>query len=602
MADVQKIVETVFTTVDRGATAGYNSIASVAQRIGRTVSSLPSLVTGAAGAFAGLASGPVGAMLELQSSAENTRITLAGMFATLGQARDFDSGLTMAAETMDLINVMAARLPGEAQDYVDVFRRNLPQIQGAIGGTVTEMARFSSDFTAVMTALEVAVPHAAGGLQRMLASSRASVVDTTPAFRALLPFMEQATRHTSHHVTNARDFRALTQQTRGEIVRLTLQQEGLQRMMREAGNTWEAQTGTFKSSMQMIVRLATAPLFEGAKRALGFINSLLMDTETGRLRPFAQTVVDIGTFLSTVVVRGFQTVYGLVDRVRVRFQAFAESMVSAPWFNRLIGVVDGLLAAMGMAGGDGGIFAPLMDAIQAVYGMYMANAVGVLDGLVGGVQALIGVAVGLWGRIMDLVTLISSSVSPHLEQLSVAVGFVYEQLMTLFSSALSLVGNVLMWLYENVARYLLPSFNQWLDVMGRLLRHLGTFLAMIARFVGSAAATVGARTGDRTANGPSGPGFVEGLMADFRAHMARAQQERERVTATRERQREQHAPPAARGGTHTHNDFRNSRFDITQRFAEGYDPDRIAVLFANDLGRVGEQRLQSGLEPAFGVR
>lgn len=49
-------------------------------------------------------------------------------------------------------------------------------------------------------------------------------------------------------------------------------------------------------------------------------------------------------------------------------------------------------------------------------------------------------------------------------------------------------------------------------------------------------------------------------------------------------------------------DFRNSRFDITQNFAEGFDPDRVAVGFANDLASLGEMRTQSGLAPAFAIR
>lgn len=48
-------------------------------------------------------------------------------------------------------------------------------------------------------------------------------------------------------------------------------------------------------------------------------------------------------------------------------------------------------------------------------------------------------------------------------------------------------------------------------------------------------------------------------------------------------------------------DFRGSRFDIQQNFAEGFDPDRIAVAFTNDLAGVGERRLSSGLAPAFAV-
>lgn len=49
-------------------------------------------------------------------------------------------------------------------------------------------------------------------------------------------------------------------------------------------------------------------------------------------------------------------------------------------------------------------------------------------------------------------------------------------------------------------------------------------------------------------------------------------------------------------------DFRNSKFDIKQMFAEGFDPDRIAVAFSNDLAALGERRLQSGLAPLFAIR
>lgn len=49
-------------------------------------------------------------------------------------------------------------------------------------------------------------------------------------------------------------------------------------------------------------------------------------------------------------------------------------------------------------------------------------------------------------------------------------------------------------------------------------------------------------------------------------------------------------------------DFRGSHFSIEQTFAEGFDPDRIAVAFADDLAKLGERRVQSGFQPAFAIR
>lgn len=46
-------------------------------------------------------------------------------------------------------------------------------------------------------------------------------------------------------------------------------------------------------------------------------------------------------------------------------------------------------------------------------------------------------------------------------------------------------------------------------------------------------------------------------------------------------------------------DFRGSRFDIKQAFAEGFDPDRVAVAFTNDLAKISERRTMSGYSQPF---
>jgi hypothetical protein len=53
------------------------------------------------------------------------------------------------------------------------------------------------------------------------------------------------------------------------------------------------------------------------------------------------------------------------------------------------------------------------------------------------------------------------------------------------------------------------------------------------------------------------------------------------------------------GRASNYQDFRYSRFDINQAFAEGFDPDRIAVAFATDLARVGEMKMQSQMTPPY---
>lgn len=77
----------------------------------------------------------------------------------------------------------------------------------------------------------------------------------------------------------------------------------------------------------------------------------------------------------------------------------------------------------------------------------------------------------------------------------------------------------------------------------------------------------------------------------------RAEEQARKATAKQaERARPDQKPPA------NNFDFRGSKFDIKQMFAEGFDPDRVAVAFANDLATLGEKKVQSGMAPLFSVR
>lgn len=96
-------------------------------------------------------------------------------------------------------------------------------------------------------------------------------------------------------------------------------------------------------------------------------------------------------------------------------------------------------------------------------------------------------------------------------------------------------------------------------------------------------------------------GWLEAPMKMFKKHWERTnvateqqvRMDRRRVAARRE-------TPSEREEKRF--DFRGSRFDITQQFAEGFDPDRIAVAFSNDLASMGEMRTQSSLDQVFAVR
>ncbi len=57
-----------------------------------------------------------------------------------------------------------------------------------------------------------------------------------------------------------------------------------------------------------------------------------------------------------------------------------------------------------------------------------------------------------------------------------------------------------------------------------------------------------------------------------------------------------------KAGTGTYQDFRGSKFEITNNFPTGIDGGRVAVAFGDELAKLGERRLDSGLRPLFSYR
>lgn len=49
-------------------------------------------------------------------------------------------------------------------------------------------------------------------------------------------------------------------------------------------------------------------------------------------------------------------------------------------------------------------------------------------------------------------------------------------------------------------------------------------------------------------------------------------------------------------------DFRGSQFNITQAFAEGFDPGRVSVAFTERIAQIGERRVQAGFAPVQAIR
>lgn len=165
--------------------------------------------------------------------------------------------------------------------------------------------------------------------------------------------------------------------------------------------------------------------------------------------------------------------------------------------------------------------------------------------------------------------------------------------------------------FQLLAKYLVIFIGKWVsqvfDPLIGMVKALGRIVA--AAVSGSAAGVVsgmadfaaqGRRADEAGTIGGAVVDAVGGAVKDwgsrFMENMDRLEQQAQRhLVENRLAKRE----PPDKKPPPTNYDFRGSRFDITQQFAEGFDPDRIAVSFAEDLRALGEHKVQSSYSPVF---
>jgi hypothetical protein len=426
-------------------------------------------------------------------------------------------------------------------------------------------------------------------------------------------------------------------------------------MVLAAADSWTALKGAAESTTMLFLTAGTQPLFEGAKQAIRSINAALLDSKTGKFTALGVTIIAVSRVISNGIVDGISMAISLAGRLERVFMGIANGPIGT-MFGAIANKGSDLLAKVrgaspagqGMAMGGVGAAAlglgPVGIALAVGVGKFMENT-GAVSGTLAGLSALLNSLLGaidpvarvfqffgniigdilvgilpplggalamvvdglafFLGSIMTIYGSIYTALAPSLQRLFGAVGHLVTAIGGFLGPAMQLVGLAFLWIWNHVSEFILPALKRFVDVVGVVYEALAGLVNFLSKYVTLGIAALGGTKSDE--NTPLGAGKPDtDFFGDLGAKL-KGMLDVEKAGVNADKKGwfgGGTAPetPGQRGGGNTVQDFRNSRFEIQQKFAEGFDPDRIAVAFAKDVGRIGEQRLQSGFDPAFSIR
>lgn len=256
--------------------------------------SILSMGTALTGLVAGLALHKVA---EIGSTFEQNTNQIAGFLSALSLSSDFNAGLGDASKIMQKITADAARLPGEAEDYIDVFKSNAAFLKtGLPGSNANQIADWTNRLTAVAKSVasnldSAQIAREAG--QLLAVEGRAGGHNVL--WQKLLPFLMQVEGQSK---ITATAFNAMAQPERVKLLGQAF--DKLQPLLDKSATSFDAMAGAFKSNVTQLVRLGTADLFEGMKNDLNDLNNTFFDTN-GNLTDTGKEVVRLIASLSRAV-------------------------------------------------------------------------------------------------------------------------------------------------------------------------------------------------------------------------------------------------------------------------------------------------------------
>lgn len=436
--------------------------------------------------------------IELNRTFENTSIRIAGTLKAFDVAPTFAKAQAQAAGVMGTVADLAAKLPGETEDYISVFATALPKAIAAGMTDMQEVAKFTSYWTAVATSNMVDAQQAGMDLFRVLSGQAGADVRMFTVLAEKIGMTAEA-------------FNKLAAAERLAKIKEAI--GAFDAQLIAAGDTFDAKAGEFESRMKEIKRLGSELAFDNAKKNLEDMNATLQANKQELIA------------LNQVLTSNTQTTFSNFERAMLDIKVMLGRL--AQTFEDPFARYERLKSERDKMRADS--MKPLQEAAAAQEADLATRR----------------------ARIAEF----EASKFGEIEKL----------LPTAMQKGLGATG------------FATPQIRSELIKLGKTRKDDVVFLSRIADYIEFM----------RLGEADLAYAVMSGRGLDVsKADKAADKREREKKT--------KFAKPEA-----PVTNFYNSRFDIKQNFAEGFDPDRVAVAFAADLGRAGEMKTQSGYNPPF---
>ena len=577
--------------------------------------------------------------------------SLTGNALTTAMASDMAAARTQARGLVNEMQRAAAELPGETQDYITTFTAAMPAFLQQTSATTASIMEITNRATAAGITKNIGSMQSGMDLMRIMSGQ--AQLDVRLWNEVIRPMSQDPRTHRGGPITG-QTMNALTGAQKLEVVSSALAR--YMPLINSFADTWATQTGTFQSGVNQLTRVLGEPIFNLATEALRDLNVAMAAVQpyiervgaamTGwvadSIRPM---ILYIKTFFDTISNR---------DGLLARFDQLVNSDAFRPFARAVQLLVDGIKdlthignlfggqqganpIATGQEGAQttsgllGAILGPngaaflmvltqgenvarvlgalahvaesVMQSIMGSLGVYSdqvsevlgnGGAQAAVDMLVQGINNVAAAMPVIMGTVMQTVDVVWDSMMNVAtfafsagEMLVGMVGLLFGSATPLeaFVTTVKIIAAVLV----GVAGILVAITTIILFIplaIAGIVYALFRLIRGIGRLIGLVAEEEEALHPDLPTTDKAYPPWLNSWR-DLMTHQDPVSKHLRENARTRQ--------PV----NHTHQDFRYSRFDITQKFADGFDPDRIAAVFARDLEAMAEQRLDSGISPGF---